>query len=122
MFTLFMIIFKKKLADWENQTNSVVIDETKFNSARDELNKMGELIDKGAEQSINDIKDMKKLSQIIETIMYLLIILITLSFGYIISRYINKSISKINEILSKSEQGDMAARININKNDSVAKE
>ena len=48
MFTLFMIIFKKKLADWENQTNSVVIDETKFNSARDELNKMGELIDKGA--------------------------------------------------------------------------
>ena len=119
MFTLFMIIFKKKLADWENQTNSVVIDETKFNSARNELNKMGELIDKGAEQSINDIKDMKKLSQIIETIMYLLIILITLSFGYIISRYINKSISKINEILSKSEQGDMAARININKNDEI---
>ena len=40
--------FQKKLAEWEQVTNSGVIDEAKFQSARDELNKMGELIDKGA--------------------------------------------------------------------------
>ena len=111
--------FQKKLSEWEKESNAGKINEEKFDSAREELNKMGELIDKGAEQSIKDIKDMKKLSQIIETVMYFLIVLITLSFGYIISRYINKSIFKINEVLSKCEVGDMSCRINIKKDDEI---
>ena len=111
--------FKSSLQDWNSTVSSGTLNEEKFDKTRGNLNKLGELIDKGAETSIKDIKDMEKIARNTEMIMYLLIILIVAISGYVIARYINKSILKINHVISKCELGEINERIGIKNKDEI---
>ncbi len=111
--------FKINIAKFENSISSGNIDSESFDGTRDQINLMGELVDKGAEQSIVEIKSLEKVTENIERIMYTLVILITSIFSYIISKYINSSIIRINKTIKECEDGNMNVRIGITKNDEI---
>ena len=111
--------FKINIAKFENSISSGNIDSESFDGTRDQINLMGELVDKGAEQSIVEIKSLEKVTENIERIMYTLVILITSIFSYIISKYINSSIIRINKTIKECEDGNMNVRIGITRNDEI---
>ena len=111
--------FKTDIAKFETSVSTGNIDSESFDSTRDQINLMGELVDKGAEQSIVEIKSLEKITENIERVMYTLVILITSIFSYIISKYINNSIVRINKTIKECEDGNMNVRIGITKNDEI---
>lgn len=111
--------FKTDIAKFETSVSTGNIDSESFDSTRDQINLMGELVDKGAEQSIVEIKSLEKITENIERVMYTLVILITSIFSYIISKYINSSIVRINKTIKECEDGNMNVRIGITKNDEI---
>lgn len=111
--------FKTDIAKFETSVSTGNIASESFDSTRDQINLMGELVDKGAEQSIVEIKSLEKVTENIERVMYTLVILITSIFSYIISKYINSSIVRINKTIKECEDGNMNVRIGITKNDEI---
>ena len=111
--------FKNKMANWEKNVSEGKIDEQSFNDTRETLNSIGEIMDLGAEQAIITIDYMKKINTIIELSMFSLIIIISSISGLSISRYINKSINKINSTIAECEVGNINARIGITNKDEI---
>ena len=111
--------FKNKMTNWEKNVSEGKIDEQSFNDTRETLNSIGEIMDLGAEQAIITIDYMKKINTIIELSMFSLIIIISSISGLSISRYINKSINKINSTIAECEVGNINARIGITNKDEI---
>ena len=111
--------FKNNMANWEKNVSEGKIDEQSFNDTRETLNSIGEIMDLGAEQAIVTIDYMKKINTIIELSMFSLIIIISSISGLSISRYINKSINKINSTIAECEVGNINARIGITNKDEI---
>ena len=63
---------------WESSVDSGEIDEKLFDAARDQINIIGEIIDQGAENALQEILSMKRLNEIIEIILFSLTVLISL--------------------------------------------
>ena len=111
--------FNKAILTWEASVGSGKIDEKLFDAAREEINLIGEIIDQGAENALQEILAMKRLNEIIEIILFSLTVLISLLTGLIISTYINKSIKKINSTIAECEKGNINERIGINNQDEI---
>lgn len=111
--------FKTKMAAWEKSVAEGKIDENSFSDTRETLNSIGEIMDLGAEQAILTIDSMKKINTIIELSMFSLILVISSISGLSISRYINKSINKINSTIAQCEIGNINSRIGITNKDEI---
>lgn len=111
--------FENNMKIWEKNIANNVIDEDAFEKTRENLNKIGELVDIGAEQAIKSISVMKKTNTIFELSLFAVIILLTTTSGMLISRYINKSISKINSVITECETGNIEATIGIKSKDEL---
>ncbi len=111
--------FDKAILAWESSVDSGEIDEKLFDAARYQINVIGEIIDQGAENALQEILSMKRLNEIIEIILFSLTVLISLITGLTISTYINKSINKIKSTIIECEKGNINERIGINNLDEI---